>query len=124
MGVYVTTTNRGRIWSVALLALLVLALLATMLVLLPLAALTMLVGLALSGVALLVQQIGTLRASRRRTARPEAAESGPTLLIVDAAGEPMAARAVILPHPSEHTLALTRDGYVLIDADGRVFHRL
>lgn len=124
MGVYVTAADRGRLWAVSLGALAVLALLVALLVLLPLAALTMLLGLAVSGVALLVQRASSLRVARPQ-ARPAADGAlGPTLLIVDAAGDPLAARAVPLAGPSEHTLALTRDGYVLLNAAGQVLHRL
>jgi hypothetical protein len=126
MGVYVTTAGRGRLWATVLAALVGLALLTTLLVLLPLAALTMLVGMALSGAALLAQRAAAPRAARPGRARPAGANeaAGPMFQLVDADGVAIAARAVSLAGPSEHTLALTRDGYVLVDDTGRVLHRL
>jgi len=124
MSVYVTTTERGRAWALVLAALLVLALFVAMLALLPLAALVLLAGTAVSGAALLFQRATAARPSARPARPVPDAPAGPLLVVVDADGEAVSARAVSVAGQSEHTLALTRDGYVLLDADGRVIHAL
>lgn len=79
---------------------------------------------AVAGVAL----VGAGAAARprhapRRTAAPTG-EAGPTLRLTLPDGETVSARPVSLPGQASEQLLLTRNGYVVVDADGRVLHRL
>lgn len=62
-----------------------------------------------------------------RAARPAptpTGEAAPALRLVLADGSTRVAQPVDLPGHDEHRLLLTRDGYVLVDAAGKVLHRL
>lgn len=48
----------------------------------------------------------------------------PTVRLILANGEELAAREVVLPHPDEHRLFLTRLGYVVVNQAGEVIYRL
>lgn len=110
----------------------------------PLAVGAVCIAVALSLAAILLQQawllavialVGTLLAAglysaapraraRRRAAttlRPQMREA---LSITRADGSQVAAQLVPLPQEHEWRLALTRDGYALVDHEGRVRHAL
>jgi hypothetical protein len=121
MGSYLTL-DRGQRRQLAALALL--ALTAGLLVLAaqqPLAAALLALALATAGGAALVA-----RPTRRRRARPASVESEatPTLRLELAGGKVLNARPVALPGDGEEQLLLTREGYIVVDRDGRALHRL
>lgn len=89
------------------------------------------VGLSLAVLALalgtLVQQT---RRVAQRTTRSAARSSGatasdePTLRLSLADGSVVAARRVHVAHEQEHALLLTRNGYVVVDAQGHPLHTM
>ena len=103
-------------------------------VVLPTAALVTALVLAVAGVAMVAQRVGAVAraatqavagkpgARQATTGEPEA-DTQPTLRIELASGEVRAARPVAMPQ-SEHSLLLTRDGYLVVSAEGRVLHRI
>lgn len=96
-------------------------------VVLPAAA--MVLALALTGVALatVAQRATTVaQATRARVGRAWASESAPqpTLRLELPGGAVVSARPVPLPGEGEQTMLLTRDGYVVVSAEGRVLHRI
>ncbi len=99
---------------------------AVLAVALPAAALALTVALILAGAALLGERA---RAVGRRAHRPaagttEGTAAQPSLQIELADGALLSARPVALPGEGERTMVLTRDGYLLLSAEGRVVHRI
>lgn len=96
-------------------------------IVLPTAALVTALALLIAGAALVAQRASAVaRAAHSRVAD---AFSGtqkpqPTLRLELADGSVLNARPVPLPGASEDTLLLTRDGYIVVSAEGRVIHRL
>jgi type II secretory pathway pseudopilin PulG len=96
-------------------------------VVLPAAALVMGLALLATGAAFVAQRASAVARAAQSAVRgaPSATgEAQPTLRLELASGEVVSARPVPLEGPSEHTLLLTRDGYVVVSAEGRVLHRL
>jgi hypothetical protein len=93
---------------------------------LPAAALTLALALLVMGLGLVAQRVRTVAGAARAAVAGVVADEAatPTLELMLGDGELLSARAVALPVQSEHTLVLTRRGYMLLDAEGEVFHRL
>jgi hypothetical protein len=121
MGSYVILERGPRRQLAALLLLALTAALAALALQQPLAA-------ALLALALLIVGAAAVAARPARPRRPRPAfaegEAAPTLRLELPDGAVLSARPVALPGPSEDQLLLTRDGYVVVDRDGRVLHRL
>jgi hypothetical protein len=122
-------TMSARQWAQAVglgLALAV-AIVAVVAVVLPVAALALAVALLVAGAVALAQQTRAVaQAARAATGSAPRGDEipQPTLRLELADGAVVSARAVPLPGDGEHTLLLTRDGYVLVNAEGRAVHRL
>ncbi len=122
-------TNATRQWGQLLLPGLLLAvvLVIVLAVALPVAALVLSLALLGSGLAMVVQRAGaaarSVEAAVRGTAEPDA-PSQPTLKLELAEGVVLNARPVPLAAPGEHTLLLTREGYIVVNAEGQVLHRI
>lgn len=94
---------------------------------LPAAALALTLALLTAGVAMATQRISAAARVARAAvagARPTEGAPQPTLRLELADGAVVSARPVPLPGASEHTLLLTRDGYLVVSAEGKVLHRL
>lgn len=96
-------------------------------VVLPAVALALALALLVVGALLVTQQMAAVaRAARRVVASSpldeEAAQPRLRLELPD--GTVLSARQVPLHGPSEHAMLLTREGYALVDAEGRVAHRI
>lgn len=81
-------------------------------------------ALLVAAAASLVGVLATRPAPRRSAVADVGAYHGPTLRLTLAGGAELSARAVPLAGLGDHQLLLTRDGYILVDAVGRVVHRL
>jgi hypothetical protein len=96
-------------------------------IVLPAAALALAAALTVAALTVAAQRASALaRAARAAVSgapTPEAMAQ-PTLRLELADGAVVNARPVPLPGESEHTLLLTRDGYVVVSAEGKVLHRL
>lgn len=96
-------------------------------VLLPTAALVLTLALVAMGVSLITQRVSSaLRAphqASRAGTMPEDAVA-PTLYLKLADGVVVAARPIPLPAAQDHSLLLTRDGYVVVNAEGRIIHSI
>ncbi len=121
-----TAREWARLMGAALLA--AVTIVALVAVVLPAAALAMAAALLLMATVAMAQRASAVaRAARERAASPRgAAEEAPlpTLRLELPDGQVLAARPVPLAGESEHALLLTRDGYVVVSADGRVLYRL
>jgi hypothetical protein len=96
-------------------------------VVLPVAALVLTLALLVAGVALVARQVPAMARTARTaaTGMPSGEEQvQPTLRLELADGTELRARPVPLAGESEHTLMLTREGYVVVSAEGAVIHRL
>jgi hypothetical protein len=125
MNAYSTMTARQR-RQLAGLALLTIAVIITILaVVAPTAALVASLSL-LAGGAILAALQTQRRVGRRTVAADVGAGSTaqPPLQIALADGAVRTARIVPLDHSDEHTLLLTRDGYLVVSAEGRVVHKI
>lgn len=124
-----TTTLTARQWAqlIGLALVAVATILTVVAVVLPMAALAMAAALLVAGVTLAAQRVASVARTARAAVRgaPAAeAEPQPTLRLELADGEVLSARPVPLAHESEDTMLLTRDGYIVVSAEGRVLHRL
>jgi hypothetical protein len=71
--------------------------------------------------------LGMALAAPAQTRKPYAAplpEQAQQLRLTLPDGSTLSARAVALPGESDSQLLLTREGYLVVDADGRPLHRL
>jgi hypothetical protein len=96
-------------------------------VVLPATALALALALAATGVALATRQMQAMARSAQAAvmgAPPAEAATPPVLLLELADGAVLSARPVPLPGQGEHTLVLTREGYLLLGAAGNVVHKL
>lgn len=96
-------------------------------IVLPAAALALTLALLVVGATLVAQRVSSVARSVRSAAsgeRPAAGPAQPALLLELADGTVVHARPVPISGASEHTLALTRDGYVVLSAEGKLLHRL
>ncbi|MFV9505951.1 MAG: hypothetical protein AB4911_15475 [Oscillochloridaceae bacterium umkhey_bin13] len=94
-------------------------------VVVPTAALALGLALVAASLVTLVQRTRGMarRVARRATGTAETTGPyGPTLRLDLPTGDLTAARQIRLAHASEHTLLLTRHGYVVADAAGRPIH--
>lgn len=77
------------------------------------------------GVAVAAALVGAGVPPAQRSARPAPLpEPAPALHLTLPNGATLSARPVALPGDAEHQLLLTRDGYVVVDAEGRLIHKL
>lgn len=97
-------------------------------ILVPAAALGVTLALFAMGAAFVARQVASVsggrRAARAVRAAPADGTPQPTLLLEVGDGAVVSARPVPLPGGGEDTLMLTRDGYVVVNAAGKVLHRL
>lgn len=103
------------------------ALIITLAVILPAAALVLAVAAVFVVTSLVVRQMQVLGQAARRVASGEPAFEEPvqpTLRVELPDGEVMVARPVAIPQTDEHTMLLTRNGYLMVNGRGEVFHRL
>jgi hypothetical protein len=94
---------------------------------LPVAALVLAAVLLVAGVGLVLRRVQAVASVARATVTSAASAEdvvSPPMLLTLGDGELLSARAVVSSAQSEHTLVLTRRGYVLIDSSGEVFHQL
>lgn len=126
MTTHMTTARQGfRLLGLGLA--LAVVIVATLAVVLPTAALALTLALVAMGGALVMQQARAVARSARAAvagAPPAAETPQPTMLLDLADGTVLSARPVPLPGDGAHTMVLTRQGYLLLRADGEVFHRL
>jgi hypothetical protein len=100
---------------------------ATLAVVLPALALALTIALVVAGAAMAMQQARAVARSARAAVAgaPRAADSPqPTMLLELPDGAVLSARPLPLPGDGAHTMVLTRQGYMLLRADGELFHRL
>jgi hypothetical protein len=118
-------TARERLQLLGLGLALAAVILVVLAVVLPLAAFTVAVAM-LAATALVVarQLTAAARAARSFAREPFAGEATRPVRLELADGTVVSARPVPLPGDGEHTLMLTREGYVLVSAEGRVIHRI
>jgi hypothetical protein len=122
-----TNAMTGPQWSRQILLGIVLAavIITFVAVVLPIAALVAALALLVTGTAFLVQRFSPItpaaRAASRSTNESDATHQ-PTLMLDLADGTVLAARTV--ENSAEHALLLTRKGYVVVDAEGRIRHWL
>jgi hypothetical protein len=122
-----TTTARRWAQLLGLGLALAVAIVAILALVLPAAALTLALALVVAGATLALQQARAVARSARAAVAgaPSAAEAAqPTMLLELADGAVLSARLVPLPGDDAYTLVLTRQGYLLLGADGEVVHRL
>jgi hypothetical protein len=127
MSTYGTGSARQWVQLIGLGLLLALAVMAVVAVVLPTAALIITLALVATGVAFVAQRVSAVAQAAGRAVSGEPAPEPtpqPTLRLELPDGEVVSAWPVPLPHESEHTLLLTRDGYVVVSAEGRIVHRL
>lgn len=127
MGATGTLTARQWAQLMGLALLVAVAIVALVAVVLPAAALALAVAMLVTAVAAAAQRASAVaRAARGAAARAYGAGEAPqpTLRLELADGHVVAARPVPMAGESEHALLLTRDGYVVVSAEGRVLHRL
>lgn len=122
------TTIPARQWAqlIGLGLALAVVIVAVLAVVLPAAAIALALALLVLGAGLVAQRARAVAGAARAAvagATEDAAVSPPMQLLLDD-GELLSARVVALPAPSERTMVLTRRGYMLLDAEGEVFHRL
>lgn len=126
MSAYGTVAARHWVQLVALGLVLVVAIVVILAVVLPTAALVLALVLAATGVAFVTQRTMAVARSAARTMAGSPAPDTtpqPSLRLELPDGEVVSARPVPLPQESEHTLLLTRDGYVVVNAEGRIIYR-
>lgn len=119
----------ARQWAQLLGMALALAVILTLVVavVLPAAALLMALAFVATGAAFVVRRVGAVaRSARSAVAATTSADQAPqpTMRLELPDGQVLSARPVPLPAEREHTMLLTRDGYVVVSAEGRVLHRL
>ncbi|MBP1468975.1 hypothetical protein EYB53_024920 [Candidatus Chloroploca sp. M-50] len=103
------------------------ALIITLAVILPAAALGLAIAAVVVVTSLVARQMQVLGQAARRVASGEPAFEEPvqpTLRVELPDGEVMVARPVAIPQTDEHTMLLTRNGYLMVNGRGEVFHRL
>jgi hypothetical protein len=93
---------------------------------LPAGAMLLTIALVVLGVSLATQRAWAAAQSARapRAGAANADEAAPTMLLELADGALLSARPVPLSSQSKHTLALTREGYLLLNPKGEVVHKL
>lgn len=127
MGATGTLTARQWAQLMGLALLVAVTIIVLVAVVLPAAALALALALLLASFVAVGQRVAAVaRAARAAAARAYGASEAPqpTLRLELADGQVVAARPVPLAGESEHALLLTRDGYVVVSAEGRVLHRL
>ncbi len=127
MRIYGSSSARQWAQLMGLGVLLALMIVIAVAVVLPTAALVISLALATTGIIFVAQRAAAVaQAAGRAMAGAPAPEPAPLPILRFELpnGEVVSARAVPLPHASEHTLLFTRDGYVVVNAEGRVLHRL
>lgn len=122
-------TISGRQWAQLMLLglMLAVAIVVVLAVVLPTAALALGLALAVTVGTLVVQRAAAVGRTVKRTivGEPEPeAPAQPTLRIEVAEGVVLVARPVPLRQDSEHSVLLTRDGYLVVNDEGRVIHRI
>lgn len=125
MSFFATMTGRQRVQMLGLALLAVVGLVATLLVVLPVVAAALLVMALLALATVVMRQTAAAVEVVGRAVSPESepAPAAPVQLEL-ATGEVVSARPVRLTGPSEHTMLLTRDGYLVVDEAGRVLRRI
>lgn len=125
--VFYTLTSRQRAQLTGLALLAFAALIAILAVVAPLAALALSLSL-LAGALLLVLSLKHSQVAPRRSATADVGAADatlqPPLQIALEDGVLRAARVVPLAANDEHTLLLTRDGYLVVGASGQVVHTI
>jgi hypothetical protein len=99
----------------------------TVAVVLPAAALGLALALLVAGAVLVAQRVTAVAQAARSAVmgtRPAEEPPQPILRLELADGAVLSARPVPLPGGGEHTLLLTREGYVVASAEGKVLHRI
>ncbi|NJN16241.1 MAG: hypothetical protein HC822_08180 [Oscillochloris sp.] len=126
---YTVQIETVRRWAqvLGLGVLLAITLILVLAVVLPAAALVLALALIAATVLVVARQVRTVAQTAQHTAAKmsSAAEPVPATLQLELAdGSVLQGRPVVMPGRQEHTMVLTREGYLLVDAEGAIRYRL